>query len=387
MAVQDYYNSRQAGTPEPQVSEEAIRQAEEAAATRAQYDPYQATIERVSAENQFAFATARESQIPHTSLRPLSTNPDRVVEINVISNMTSGTPETKSWRHFLARILTEGITQSADQGQWMFDPNSFSGLDVDKGVCLTVDSFPKFEGQLEGKLAAPLQGLLQKAQKLATGINALSAGISLFSGNEDSGDTSQAFAPYLINIPAYAPQNARGIQFQSTFKFTMGQYGLWNAKKEVVLPVLNLLAPTLLRNINPVMQQGPFPSIFDLTAKVLKELWAGVTGNGSSNNAQTRGDEGASWLTRLGDWLETLVLNTYDGFIYQVQYGRFMKFNNVILRDAKVNWNGNEVDQYGYPVSSEVQMTFETIAPPALSSSSYNSMALRFGVGTATSRR
>ena len=32
------------------------------------------------------------------------------------------------------------------------------------------------------------------------------------------------------------------ISMQLTFDFTMGQYGLWNAKKEVVIPMLNLIA-------------------------------------------------------------------------------------------------------------------------------------------------
>ena len=327
-----------------------------------------------------------------SSLRPLPTNTDRVVEIEVIDPLGSIDVNERNWRYFLKRILSDNVNNSNGDSnrQSMFEglsTKAFDYLTVPQDVCLVVDSFPAFDGQLAGRLNSPLGQLLQKAggkAKIAMDVvNGVSAAVSLFKGDQGSSGTANMFAPYLINVPAYNVEATQGLTWKSTFKFALGQYGLWNAKNEVVLPVLNLLAPSLLRYIDPAMQQGPFPTVFDLAAKLLLQIWNNITGDAEDSATFSdvwKSTDGDSFLTRLATTIEHIILTAYSGFMYKVQYGRFLRFNNVMIVDAKVTWGSNEVDQYGYPVAASVDLSFKTIAPPSLTSSSYNNMAVRFGV-------
>ena len=90
-------------------------------------------------------------------------------------------------------------------------------------------------------------------------------------------------------------------------------------------------------------------------------------------------NEGTNILTRLANSLEDMVLSAYHGFMYHVKYGNFVEFTNALITSAKVSWGSNEVDQYGYPIAASIELGFKTLAPFALTSSSNNNMAVRFG--------
>jgi len=331
----------------------------------------------------------------YSALMPLKPNQARLLEISLESSSLGD--GDKSWRNFLPRILENGISHTIQQN----DPSrqsmiqglysrQLNELAVPKEVVLAVTNFPDIDDQLSSRLNAPLGDLLNKLPgkvKMAIqAVNGITALVSSFKSDSNSGGTSNQFAPYILNTPAYKTEQTEGFSFKAKMDFALGQFGLWNAKNEVVLPVLNLMAPAVLRYIDPVMQQGPFPTVWDLAGQVLKKLWTNMSGD-LTEQEETEGSsqtldkgEGSNILSRLATSLEDLVLSAYHGYMYHIKYGNFVEFTNALITSAKVTWGSNEVDQYGYPIAASIELGFKTLAPLSLTSSSANNMAVRFGV-------
>ena len=204
-----------------------------------------------------------------------------------------------------------------------------------------------------------------------------------------------------------------GFKFEYEFSFAMGQYGLWNAKEEVVKPILNLIAPALPRSIDNFSMNGPFPTVIQLLSQMVKnvgEKLLGSFGELTKSNLDTKikdaGTELKNWfssfeetpgvldkvskaindigggindvLKDLSNALNTVIQDSYRDYTYDVKFGNFVTFNNMIITNGETSFS-NEVDQYGYPIAGTVRLTFEGLVPLAMNYSSTDLVAIKYG--------
>ena len=208
-----------------------------------------------------------------------------------------------------------------------------------------------------------------------------------------------------------------GFSFEYEFSFAMGQYGLWNAKEEVVKPILNLIAPALPRSMDNFSMSGPFPTAIQLLSQMVKGAWTNIKDNawnkikGFLNNDSDSKDasdaidnELKGWFEgeSLGGWdkvskaindigggingvledlsnaLNTVIQDSYRDYTYDVKFGNFVTFNNMIITNGETSFS-NEVDQYGYPIAGTARLTFEGLVPLAMNYSREDLVAIKYG--------
>ena len=322
----------------------------------------------------------------------METNSNRKVLLyKSVSNTGSG---NEDWRHNLYNILNN---RQSEEGQ-LFDKSSLDHLNVDSRVDLLMANKPP-QFKTKNSYGKPVEEFVKKLSdtKLGQVVEAVadvaSAGVSVWSQLQDDytgTSTSDTWAPWVSNIKAWNPKNTEGISFDYTFDFAMGQYGLWNAKEEVFLPTMNLIAPTLHQYISAGMIDGPLPNALNLIGNII----ANTTKDIDTNHGVDFKKYGFDWngkgnflekimnnVSAGGKVLEALIMNAYNGFVYEVKFGNVLWFHRMMITDSKVEFS-NEVDQYGFPVSGSVTLSFEGMIPMSLTSSTIDNMAARFGGGS-----
>lgn len=150
-----------------------------------------------------------------------------------------------------------------------------------------------------------------------------------------------------------------------SFSFKLGQFGLWNAYQEVVLPSIALLVPVLMKDLGTITSQGPFASIYNLLGEAVNK----ATDTSTLDNKK-------GLLKDINDTLLTSV----SSYTYEVKFGEVYTLSHAIYKDANVSFS-TEVDQHGYPIASKVSVTFVGQVPPALKADPSNIAGLRFGKG------
>lgn len=343
-------------------------------------------------------------------------NRNKIVSIDLVSS-ASEDYTLGSWKASLRRILGETFANNSDSTSIIGDIANGEDLGyLDAQVDLLLENDPPvFEianeyntpvksiiGEVkEGvNTAAKGGGVLGLVGKAAQLLPEIFSGATAISGalNGDEG-TSNIFSPWFSNFPAWDPDKNKPIQFSYKFQFKMGQYGLWNAKQEVVLPILNLMAPTMARNISTISQSGPFPGTMQLLAGVIGDGLSNAldyfNGLGSSSEesstttsatTSTGGDEGlmasvAGTIDGLAEQLQALLLGQADAYAFNVKFGNFLKFNRCFMIEAEPSFSA-DTDQYGYPVAGSITVKFLTVVPIALTyeNSVANIRTVRFGV-------
>ena len=342
-------------------------------------------------------------------------NENKIVKIK--SNAGSGIG-SYSWKNNIARILREQ-NKSTDNNT-LFN-NLGNSLTVDPKVeLLMTDDYPHITAGFE-QPDLPIQKFLGGGQQssgsvkdlakniiggkgginaagimqaIGTVYNTASALGNVVGGN---GGTADTFQPWFTNVPAYPVSSLAGIEFSYTFKFHLGQYGLWNAKKEVVIPILNLVVPALPREISAMTVQAPFPTTIQLLADIIgngiEDLFSGNTWNSIQEIASdTTGayDEAGGGLggirsaantvfQGIGDLLQSLIHESYNKYTYDVSFGTALTFKKCLVKKVDSSFS-RETDEEGYPISGEVDITFHTMIPLAMSFTSPEQQAIRFGV-------
>lgn len=163
-----------------------------------------------------------------------------------------------------------------------------------------------------------------------------------------SGAASPTFNPWFKNVKAW--RNTEPFALPLRFDFKMGQFGLWDAKQEVVLPLLALLLPVLPRAIDNMTMNGPFQAASSLLALILKE--------GAVNLVESGGDVAKS--------ISDSVLKQVNLSTYRISIGKQLLLDKAYCMDASVSLTTN-TDQNGMPVSGNIQLKFEGAVPPAIS--------------------
>lgn len=308
---------------------------------------------------------------------------------------------SKDWRSNISRIMTG---QSDRSGTKLFN---FDKTDVNNGIDLIMAEAPK-SPSTNNSYSTPVKSVTDSLSKnnivnvatsIATyGINMLSAYTDIHNlEGQETGRTAEIFQPWSTNVKAWAGDKSAGISFKYTFKFSMGQYGLWNAKEEVVKPIFNLIAPAFPQYLSDMGMAGPFPSSAELllslftgtsidtiskgfedSKEIVKGLWTTTTTD-EEGNAVSSANSGSSVGENIGGVankiLETLksvataltsiIQASYKNRTYTIEFGNMFKFENMLITDASTTFS-NEVDQNGYPVSGTAELTFVGLVPLAL---------------------
>lgn len=268
----------------------------------------------------------------------MNINSNRLV--NIIRN---GSPSV-SWRNNLKSLLEGGNSKEK-----IID--GINDLDVLDKVVLYVETPPSSLDTSNQEMNKPINDWLSSLEN-STGGKILSTGFDIYQAlkNKDNG-LSATWNPWVKNVKTWGGAGG-GFSFECTFNFNMGQYGIWNAKEEVVKPILNLIAPAIPREITNVSMTGPFPTTISILASLIQ--------GGLSSLA----NDTSSLAEKLSDLIDTAYMN----YMYKVSFGSdnsFREYNNLIITKAKANFS-SEVDQYGYPISGSASLTFEGIMPLAL---------------------
>lgn len=342
-------------------------------------------------------------------------NENKIVKIK--SNAGSGLG-SYTWKNNIARILKEQ-NKSTDNNT-LFN-NLGNSLTVDPKVeLLMTDDYPHISAGFE-QPDLPIQNFLGGGQKSSGSIKDLASSIiggkgginaagvmqaigtvyntasalgNVVGGN---GGTADTFQPWFTNVPAWPTSSLGGIEFSYDFKFQLGQYGLWNAKKEVVIPILNLVVPALPREISAMTVQAPFPTTIQLLADIIgngiEDLFSGATWNAIQEvESDTSGayDEAGGGLNGvgaaantifqgIGELLQNLIHKSYNKYTYDVSFGTALTFKKCLVKKVDASFS-KETDEEGYPISGAVNVTFHTMIPLAMSFTSPEQQAIRFGV-------
>ena len=342
-------------------------------------------------------------------------NTDRIITITYRGKTSYDT----DWRHSLQRITNV----QDNQGYESILDNVLKDSVVDNRIHLLMTSPPKTM-KTSNNIKQPVQELLKgggsgsslmgKVTTFATtAYNTLNAVMTNGDGN-----TSPTWQPWMTGVKAWDGSKG-GFSFDYEFSFAMGQYGLWNAKEEVVKPILNLIAPALPRSMDNFSMNGPFPTAIQLLSQMVKGAWNNIKDNawnkiqgllnkdsdlkdasGAIDNELKGWFEGESLggldkvskaindigggindvLEDLSNALNKVIQDSYRNYTYDVKFGNFVTFNNMIITNGETSFS-NEVDQYGYPIAGTVKLTFEGLVPLAMNYSSTDLVAIKYGGG------
>ena len=319
-------------------------------------------------------------------------NSNRIIDIS----LRGGTGNDKDWRYALSRLNPTSNS--------ILNTSLLNDCNVDGRVYLLMTSPPKTMKTVN-RIKEPVQELLKGNSNTTVGKIA-SAATTVFNAVNasviDEGGTASTWQPWMTGVKAWDGSKG-GFSFDYEFSFAMGQYGLWNAKEEVVKPILNLIAPALPRSMSNFSMNGPFPTAMQLLSLLVQNFLSDTySKEGNSNflgyfentvdrlktNIKEDGifkGVATTAVTEINDVLEDLsnILNdviqeSYKGYTYDVKFGNFVTFNNMIITNGETSFS-NEVDQFGYPIAGSVKLTFEGLVPLALNYSDSSLVAIKYG--------
>ena len=319
-------------------------------------------------------------------------NSNRIIDIS----LRGGTGNDKDWRYALSRLNPTSNS--------ILNTSLLNDCNVDGRVYLLMTSPPKTMKTVN-RIKEPVQELLKGNSNTTVGKIA-SAATTVFDAVNasviDEGGTASTWQPWMTGVKAWDGSKG-GFYFDYEVCFAMGQYGLWNAKEEVVLPILNLIAPALPRSMSNFSMNGPFPTAIQLLSLLVQNFLSDTySKEGNSNflgyfentvdrlktNIKEDGifkGVATTAVTEINDVLEDLsnILNdviqeSYKGYTYDVKFGNFVTFNNMIITNGETSFS-NEVDQFGYPIAGSVKLTFEGLVPLALNYSDSSLVAIKYG--------
>lgn len=323
----------------------------------------------------------------------MTINPNRVIKL-YLSDRTRNDIEgsvraNADWRYNLSRIVEN---QQPKEGKKLFD---LTDTAVSEDVSLLMINAPKSPvtrnvfttpvSTFVNSVTSGSNNLLGKLSSLASyGINILSSWNDVMThGANTNGRTAQVFQPWTKTVKAWGSSEG-GITFEYEFKFNLGQYGLWNAKEEVVKPVINLVAPAFPQYLDNWSMAGPFPSTSELLLRLIKNNFSTIDSTSSvgdvtstfsntvknytdalSDDSKSFSDSVLGTLQNIGSVFKDLVESTYKNLTFTMEFGNIIKFDKLIIENATTSFS-NEVDQDGYPISGSAKLTFVGLVPLAL---------------------
>lgn len=326
-----------------------------------------------------------------TEYKKLAASARNLNKIVTITRNSTGT----TWRNALSTVV-KGYSNA--KGFIFGDGIDLDKLDVDPNIELLMEDDLSSLG-FSINFETPVGDFLNKVTSIPLGGSGLDVGelLNLVGGvagaikNGVNGNTSTltaaGFDPWVKNIPAYDTGTAETLNIDYTFKFRLGQYGLWNAEEEVVKPIINLVAPVLPQHLNAFTLNGPFPSSVNLVTNLISQVfdedlrkqWSqNMSEEVVGTNFNSVKDFFSAPVESIGAVLEAVLLGAYQSFTYDVTFGNTLSLKNSIIGKAEVNFS-KDTDQNGNPVSGSVRLSFGCIVPTSITSSTANNLGVRFG--------
>lgn len=241
-------------------------------------------------------------------------------------------------------LNVSNVIVDEERTPFLLDKDSF-GFAIDNEVSTLGKSF---EGAT-AKGGSMFSKVTSSIPKAAETLNALA-----------SKDYGAAWNPWFLNIPTW--QGTKVQDLDLNFSFKLGQYGLWNAEKEVVLPMLALLIPTIPRNLSNFMMQGPFPSTIALLGQFVE-----VLGSPSEGDA-----------TEFSVTLASNIVKTLEKSTYHISIGNVFSLMYAVPTRADVTFS-TDLDTKGMPISGSLKIKYQGVVPPALDHDPGVPVGLRFG--------
>lgn len=215
---------------------------------------------------------------------------------------------------------------------------------IDNNIKLVLDQ-ETFQTPIENSFSRPFEGYINQFTD-SFFANIAQSIVSLQNlGNSNIDSTGKTINPWMKNIQAWT--DTKPISVTLNFRFRLGQFGLWNAMKEVYLPILALILPALPRKINPSTVEGPFPSPTTLLTNVLK------------SSASNIGNE---------NYITNVFIDSIREFVYDIAIGQTLTLTNCICTRGEYDFS-TQVDTTGCPIAGTVRLTMQGVVPPALASS------------------
>ena len=324
-------------------------------------------------------------------------NDDRVITITCSNTTVSD----RDWRHSLSRLISNQEGRKTSEISVMFDAtDNIWNVDDRIKLLMTDNKAIKIQNTADTPLSALGSGNTKSnsvISKIGKAFMGIAEGISALSSDDET--TSGSFNPWIANVKAWG--GGSKMNLQCSFDFTMGQYGLWSAKEEVVKPILNLMAPILPQYMNSFMQYGAFPNTLQLLTSLIKDAlsaWRNskVTKNGNPNNNSGTGSStntnsteetpidsepvqvSTNDIQNLAQTLENFLLDEYKKYTYDIKFGNTFTFYKMLPISASPKFS-NEVDDEGYPISGSIEISYEGLMPVTLASATEEERAARFG--------
>ena len=257
---------------------------------------------------------------------------------------------------------------------------------------------------------------MNKVGKALSGFEDILNGVAIASAATGSNKSLYNYSTqtWWKNLKGWTGSDPVSVQF--TFDFALGQYGLWNAKKEVVIPMLNLIAmfcPSLIADgsmIGPTAT--PTGMLYSVIAGTLMPVIDQLEGIISSKDTKaitnlaksamswvgdaydSGADEGDNEFTSAVNGIASVLggltseavglisdklLTVLKDSTYNIQIGNFMSISNCICTGINSIVFSNKVDENGYPISGSLNLVLKGVIPPTFSGTRQDLVTLRFG--------
>lgn len=336
------------------------------------------------------------------------------IDINThrIIKLTRDGGNHESWRTAFSTIINAKTTEGEKSKSNILNTNTASEFDVNNNIDLLMENDVP-EIRIQNNYEAPLKTLIStgkdlvsKIPKYGKAINTIldssSTLLNVFNAvknitgeeknNRPDITTAGVWSPWVMEAPGYVSTNI--IEFSYTFNFRMGQYGLWNAQKEVFNPIINLFAPVLPQYVSDFTKAGNLPSMVEFLAGAIinvfkekkdegeEETIIVDDGNGGTKEEKTgfinfeNFDDNV--LNEIGTGISNAILGQCENYTWTISFGNIVTFKRCYMVSGDVKFS-SEVDQYGFPVSGSCNLGFKTITPPALTSERDELQTIRFG--------
>lgn len=276
----------------------------------------------------------------------------------------NGNP-TNTWHSFLKDALNAERT-AFEEPQNSFLEKSFLSPDYDVNQdsieLYLEDSLPENLLKTYNKYDKALSGILPGLPKSKTNTDrsdainwaASIADLALQGISGATGGDGFSIDPWIANMKTWKGISGEAdIQFDYTFYFRMGQYNLWNAKEEVVKPILNLMAPTMIKQIGWIVTEGPYPTTGAILGKFIKDI-----------DFDDFTDLNKDTIGNLQDIVGTIYEKSFGNTLYTIRLGNYI-LENAIIEDSTIQWS-QETDQNYFPIAGSIRLKFYVPFPATM---------------------
>ena len=292
------------------------------------------------------------------------------------------------------REVRLSVARSSDTFRTLLSNKGIENMNVDPSVMLYADQ--GFDIAMKNEPGNPFKiitdafGRLKKLTGVAgMAMKMLTSGAALAS----TSDRGTSWIPWMNNVQSF--KDSGPITLIVTFKFQMGEFGLWDGREEVFLPIMNLMSMFLPAGIDGINIMPHIRTSTQLLWDSIGEVAGDLSSLGSSafnlkstetaqkginveNITRDLTDLFSSLSTKMG----TVVVNSInerDDNLINISYagGKF-RYRKMQPVNCHIEFSNKEYDDNGFPAIGKIQMTFQSFQPATLMGIRQNSITFGF---------